>query len=75
MIPAKNGMRNKATAIEESGSSKRKKIPKRKLAQAALNKEKLRKVLTKTRASKGRNATAGRMLNKLTKDSVMPLKL
>ena len=75
MIQTKNGIKNKATAIEASGSSKRKKIPKTKLAQAALKNEKLRKVLIKTKASKGRNATTGSMLNKLTKDSVMPLKL
>ena len=38
-IPAKSGIKNKATASEESGSSKRKKIPKRRLAQAAFNNE------------------------------------
>ena len=62
-------------AIEESGSSRRKKNPQLKLAAATLPRDCSLDSLVKTKASRGRNAIAGRMLNRLTKDSVTPERL
>jgi hypothetical protein len=65
----------RASAMEDSGSSRRKKKPNTRLVKASFANEILFNRLNKSSVRMGRKATIGRILKRFTKERVTPLKL